>query len=325
MFERSVLVLVRLWKRIIFFIIIIGTLFCNGCQSEEPEVKMERHAFLLEEDLIFIADVPSNWRYIMAPADDYYYYKEPGLYETENRYIEFIGVGEKDKDGEDNFFRLIARRGKRWFSDRDRICNSFVFQDGTKGEWEFHIWESKPHYGTGGTVPFYEGNVYELGEKYSIWLSLLGGEYDTNEQVIKEFLMSSCFRDSDLGISQEQDLLKREFITMHIWNKSVRVSFQVPEGVRVKTEEDRCYIYLDENHTFGIYPDYSGEILERSGDFHYYLNVEDFEETVYEIPSKYSGKDYYFPNHHLLIWNVNKDEVKLQECVKKIVQSMRFE
>ena len=108
-------------------------------------------------------------------------------------------------------------------------------------------------------------------------------------------------------------------------NKSIRMSLKVPEGLKIAVEDDRCYIYLDENNTVGIYPDYGGETLERSGDYHYYLNARDFEETVYEIPGKYSDHNYYFPNQYLLVWNVNKDEEELQEYAKKIVQSMRFE
>ena len=83
-------------------------------------------------------------------------------------------------------------------------------------------------------------------------------------------------------------------------------------------------IYFDADNFFKVYPDNGGGILERTGDHHYYLNVEDFEEMVYEIPSD-RGYDYYFPNQYLMIMNVDRQETKLQECVKRIVQSMRFE
>ncbi len=56
----------------------------------------------------------------------------------------------------------------------------------------------------------------------------------------------------------------------------IRMSLKVPEGLKIAVKDDRCYIYLDEDNTIGLYPDYDGEILERSGDYHYYLNTEDF-------------------------------------------------
>ncbi|MDE7209877.1 MAG: hypothetical protein K2O03_00350, partial [Lachnospiraceae bacterium] len=206
----------------------------------------------------------------------------------------------------------------------DTVCVPFIFRDGMEGGWESFTWVSKPRYGHGEEVLFYWGNVYDLEEECHISLRMLGSEYEANEQVIKDFLESACFRESDLGIDSGKELSEREWLTLHIWNKSIRMSLKVPEGLKISAEDDRCYIYLDENNTLGIYPDeYGGETLERSGDYYYYLNTRDFEDTVYEIPDKYGRNNYYFPNQYLLIWNV-MDET-LRGYAKQIVQSMRFE
>lgn len=287
-------------------------------------LETERHAFLLRDDLVFAVDVPENWRYLLTPVDDYDYYEDTDYHEQHFRYVTFVGVGEKDKDGEDNFFELTVFRGKGGLGGSDRVCEPFTFRDGTAGQWEYYIRESEPHYGTGGIVPFYTGCVYGLGGEYHIGLSMLGGEFDTNEKIITDFLASASSRDFDLKSDTGKDILEREFITLHIWNKSIRMSLQVPEGVEIKAEGDGCAIYFDADNFFKVYPDNGGGILERTGDHHYYLNVEDFEEMVYEIPSD-RGYDYYFPNQYLMIMNVDRQETKLQECVKRIVQSMRFE
>lgn len=308
-------------KLSIFTIMIFFPLGAScGLLNQNP--KTERHAFLLNNS-VFIADVPTNWRFLLEPVDDYYYYRDLA-YCDEQRSVYFMGVGEKEGE-EDNFFSFSVVEGDWNIDEYDYDRIPFTFRDGTLGEWASCIVETEPQHGDWGVLPFYYGTVYDLGKKYGIGCLMLKEEYDTNEQVIKDFLESTCFRESDLGIDGGEDISEREWLTLHIWNKSIRMSLKVPEGLKIKVEDDRCYIYLDENNTLGIYPDYEGETLERTGDYYYYLNVEDFEETVYEIPNKYSGHNYYFPSQYLMIWNVDKNDEKLQEYAKKIVQSMRFD
>lgn len=316
----------KIRKNCLFFIAAVTLSLWVGCGSQKQNPETERHAFLLEDNLVFIADVPKNWRYVLYPVNDYYYYLNlPN--DNEYRCIEFMGEGHEG-DGEDDFFTLIASKGKGGRPEEadglDAVCVPFTFRDGMKGEWESFTWVSEPHYGPGGEVPFYWGNVYSLEGGYHMSLWMLGSEYDENEQVIKDFLESACFRESDLGIDNGKELSERDWLTLHIWNKSIRMSLKVPEGLKISAGDDRCYIYLDENNTIEIYPDeYGGETLERTGDYFYSLNARDFEDTVFEIPDRYGRINYYFPNQYLLVWNV-MDEA-LRGYSKQIVQSMRFE
>lgn len=315
-------------RNFLLFAAVVGLIFGSGCGGKQPETETWRHAFLLGDGLVFAADIPKDWRYILYPVDDYGYYDRNTDHKNEERSIAFVGMGEKDKDGEDNFFTIWVHRGKWEVGEYSRVLEPFVFRDDTQGEWGFRILESAPHYGPGAVVPFYEGEVYDPEKDCGIHLLMLGGEYDANEQIIKNFLGSACFRDDDFGAEGETDVLEQGTVTLHIWNRAMRMSLQVPEGVRVRAYEgDHCAISLDEEHSFSILPDYDGDMLERSGDYHYYLNVQDFEETVYEIPTRYNEHNYYFPNQYLFVLNWDKERggEELQGCLKKIVQSMRFE
>ncbi|MDE7327391.1 MAG: hypothetical protein K2N63_14145 [Lachnospiraceae bacterium] len=322
------------WRISLLFAIIFGIFFLYGCnmQGKESQLETNRHAFLLYDDMVFIADIPQNWRYILSPTYDYSYYRN--LIENKEergRGVMFIGVGEEDKDGEDNFFMIRPQKGRgggRLYQSHPIISESFVFQDNTQGVWEYQVREDEPHYGMGGVMPFYEGNVYDLGENYHISLSMLGEEYDANEQVIKDFLKSACFRKGDLGISGEKEIWMREFLTLHIWNKSMRLSLQVPEGAGIESGNDNCWICMDMEgeERVEISVDYGGEMLERSGDYHYYLNVEDFKGPVYEIPLSIGGCNYYFPERYVMV-RISVDEAneELWNCAKRIVQSIQFE
>ncbi|MDE7210544.1 MAG: hypothetical protein K2O03_03755 [Lachnospiraceae bacterium] len=322
----------KIWKNCLLFVAAAVLALKVGCGSKKQIPETERHAFLLEDNLVFIADIPQDWRYILSPTYDYSYYHD--LIENEEergRGIMFMGIGEKDKDGEDNFFIIRPQKGRgggRLYSSQPIISNPFVFQDNTEGVWEYQVRESEPHYGTGGVMPFYEGVVYDLEGNYNITLSMLGTEYEANEPVIKNFLQSACFRNADIGICGEDEIWERELLTLHIWNKSMRLSLCVPEGVGIQSGNDNCWICMDAEgkQRIEILVDYGGEMLERSGDYHYYLNVEDFKETVYEIPLGIGGKNYYFPERYVAIRiNVDEENEELWNCAKRIVQSVRFE
>lgn len=84
-------------------------------------------------------------------------------------------------------------------------------------------------------------------------------------------------------------------------------------------------VYLDEKkeNYIRFSSDQGGEIKDRSGDYRYYLNTEDFDNVVYVIPDK---RGYYFPNHNLMIWTrLARSSKELEERIKQIVQSVHFE
>lgn len=100
-------------------------------ESSEPEV--ERHAFIMENGLVFIADLPEDWRYVLSPIYKYAYYKNlvanvGGDIEDDCR-IELIGCGEEDS--EDNFFIVAVKKGKKeLINDYPITTNPFLFSDG---------------------------------------------------------------------------------------------------------------------------------------------------------------------------------------------------
>lgn len=342
-------------KIISLCILLLGLSLCAGCSGEKrDEVTWSRHAFLLEDDLIFIADIPEDWRYVLRPVYNYLYYKELVIYDGNyhaawsgsnyaERYVEFLGrTGEYD--GLDNFFRIYASRdGFQYIEDQYRYDEesalyyyrlesgvtaqaydeSFVFADGTQGEWQYWISDEEE------TIPYskgmknmYRGIVYDTGRNFGVGLWMLQSEYAENEPVIKHFLESGCFRTSDLGISEEPDILKRDLLTLHIWNEYMCMTLSVPEGISIERSGDNIVLYLDEANTILFYPDLDADMLEPSGDFDYFLSSEDFRETVYEIP--YNG--YYFANQYIMMFlHIDEDSEDLQQLAKKIAQSVCFQ
>lgn len=146
-------------------------------------------------------------------------------------------------------------------------------------------------------------------------------------------MKSACFREDDLGIGEGDNILEREFLTLHIWDRYMNLSVCIPERVVFKKEE----FYNDNNYRDCSYTidmdgqmekvirlssNQGGGIKEISGDYRYYLNMNDFKEVVYEIPEQ---RGYYFPNHNFMMWTkIDGGSRELQEYVKWIAQSVQF-
>ena len=123
-------------------------------------------------------------------------------------------------------------------------------------------------------------------------------------------------------------------MTLHIWDEYLNISLQVPVGITLWKKDDfndvgykvRTYrVYLDQGmHTyFEIISDQGGAMIEPTGDVRFYLNTEDFKETVYELDGNARG--YYFPQWHFSVCtNVGRVNEELWEYVKKIIQSFQF-
>lgn len=81
--------------------------------QNSPAQGTERHAFLLEDDLVLIADLPVDWRYVVKPVYNYLYCTEfrDAVWEDSyyKRGVDFIGVG--GEDSEDNFFIISVGKG----------------------------------------------------------------------------------------------------------------------------------------------------------------------------------------------------------------------
>lgn len=298
----------RIKNRILCFLIfaMAEITFLTACNLQKTETNMEseRHAFWIENELIFIADVPENWRYILYPKYNHGDYRDE--IEGTDCGVRFVGKGKEDRD--DNFFQIFANAARRGTAyeyinpnvDYIRLdSNPFTFCDGTAGKWNTEIWEESFFRRGERWEIFYRAFICDAERKNYIELNMLKDEYDVNEQDIISFLNSSCFRISDLGISKEENVLKRELLTLHIWNPLMQLSVEVPEGVELGYKirpywdrgGDNClyYIYLDKEkkNYIEIEADPDGWYIEPSGDFHYYLNREDFKETVYEIPMNF--------------------------------------
>ncbi|MDE7325254.1 MAG: hypothetical protein K2N63_03085 [Lachnospiraceae bacterium] len=324
--------------------ILLATLFMVSCTAtengDEAELAMGKHAFIMDNGLIFVADVPKDWRFALWPVYDYAYYESlvnAGTeYREENCFIKFIGEGKGD--GEDNFFEIIVgKKEDSFYYEFPVTTEPFVFQDGTKGEWSSQTGRGYFFGCSRGTdiADHYEAIVQDFDKKQSIHLLMLQEEYDENEHKIRRFLESACFRENDLGEDRETDILDRDLLTLHIRERYMNLSIQMPEGVKFEREEflgaancKTCsyHFYLDQEKKTGITltMDQGGEILEPTGDYRYYVNTKDFGETVYELSSK--NNSYYFVNHNLWVrlWGDEKNQ-KLQEFRKQIVQSIRFD
>lgn len=310
----------------------------DDLEPENPEPEVERHAFIMENGLVFVADLPEDWRYVLSPIYEYAYYKNlvanvGGDIEDDCR-IELIGCGERD--GEDNFFIVTVKKGKKeLINDYPITTNPFLFSDGKKGEWSYKLWEDYLRYAMGDIRKiYYEGVIQDLETENYIYLLMLKDEYDANEREIMKFLESACFRENDLGMGGENNILERESLTLHIWDRYMNFSVSLPEGVifekkkfanESRNELFSYVVYLDEKkeNYIRFSSDQGGEIKDRSGDYRYYLNTEDFDNVVYVIPDK---RGYYFPNHNLMIWTrLARSSKELEERIKQIVQSVHFE
>lgn len=307
-----------------------------------------RHAFTLGNDLIFTADIPENWRYVLYPVYDYTYLRDlPESGDNRNRHhIEFIGAGLED--GEDNFFVITVSEGKGTFEGEFSLnlteaenlpaatSTPFKFRDGTPGTWKYQIWNGRLFHSMGDIkAAYYEGVIQPDVGNYNVHLFMLKEEYDANEAAIRDFLKSVSFSESNAGICENKKLSERKFLTMHIWDEYLNMSFGIPEGAALikndyyndANNKARSYkVYLDGNrHTyFEIVSNQGGGIIERTGDSRYYLNTKDFKETVYELTGYNGG--YYFPNWHLWVKNnIGDKNVELLEYVKGIMRSFQFE
>lgn len=366
-------------------IILLSMLLCMGCSGQRKDENLwSRHAFMVEDDLIFIADVPEEWRYVLRPVYNYLYYEElveydgnyhavQSNYDYAERYVEFVSRS-GEYDGLDNFFRIYASRdGFKYIENRyseengvyhyrleqdviaETDCKTFIFEDGTQGEWKYWITDEEE------TVPYskevktiYRGIIYDIQQNFGMGLWMLQSEYSQNERTIARFLESVCFRTSDLGISEETNVLKRDLLTLHIWNEYMCMTLSVPEGISIVKDGGNIIIYFDEDKENKIcfYPDSDADILEPSGDFDYFLNSKDFEETVYEIPGKgtyryvfcenfpqgiylpFPGvfyeqfpclQGYYFANQYIMMFlDIDEKNAGLQQLAKEIAQSVRF-
>lgn len=348
--------ILRLSKQLYFGLCLL--LFCNACgeakdsslgnteNAEKPEITGEQslpeaatkcRAFILENGLAFMADVPTDWRYIISPTYEYAHYRSLAAadpsYVEESGSIEFIGLGEED--GEDNYFVLWAAKGEgRFYEDAPVDTKPFVFQDGTKGEWSYQIREDYLKHTMGDIRKnYYKALVRNKEEDCYLGLSMLEDEYGQNEQKIVEFLESVCFTKRKLGEGDKEDILTRALVDLHIWNRYMKLSLQVPKGSsfakkNFKNEEgyETCSytIYLDDGKKAGlrIESDQGAVVAEPTGDHKFNLLIEGFEETVWEFGENY----YYFPNYNVMVitWGGQGDE-KMQDYLKGIVQSVRFE
>lgn len=70
----------RIKNRILCILIcaMAEVIFLSACNLQKTETKMEseRHAFWIKNELIFIADVPENWRYILYPKYNHGDYRD---------------------------------------------------------------------------------------------------------------------------------------------------------------------------------------------------------------------------------------------------------
>ncbi|MDE7327558.1 MAG: hypothetical protein K2N63_15000 [Lachnospiraceae bacterium] len=309
-----------------------------GLGKNLPEATPTKcRAFILENGLAFMADMPVDWRYIIWPVYEYEHYRflvdKGSHYVEETGSIEFIGLGEED--GEDNYFTLWAAKGEgRFYEDAPVITAPYVFLDGTKGEWSYQVYEDYLKYAMGDKRKnYYEGIVRDKQKDGYIGLSMLEEEYNQNERKIVKFLESACFTKGKLGEKKEENILDRELVDLHIWNRYMKLSLQVPKG-SVFTREDfkneegyetsSYTIYLDDEEKIGIRieSDQGTVIAEPTGDYMYYLDIKDFEETVYNLRENL----YYFANYNILVhtWG-GKENQELQKYLKGIVQSVKFE
>ncbi|MDE7210333.1 MAG: hypothetical protein K2O03_02665 [Lachnospiraceae bacterium] len=304
------------------------------------EITTGRHAFLLGNDFFFGANIPDDWRYLLTPVYDYMYVGEILQEKTEkmdNLAVEFLGTGMED--GENDFFTITVCAGEKdfmeYYSDdfSTLVVKPFVFCDGTQGTWKYRTWEGKPHHGNIMST-YYEGIVQDIEGKCSIYLIMLKEEFDANVQIITEFLESVCIGKPSIDIDGYKSLSEQEFMTLHIWDEYLNISLQVPVGITLWKKDDfndvgykvRTYrVYLDQGmHTyFEIISDQGGAMIEPTGDVRFYLNTEDFKETVYELDGNARG--YYFPQWHFSVCtNVGRVNEELWEYVKKIIQSFQF-
>lgn len=328
-------------QKICLYALFVVLLLCAGCAgAKENETLWSRHAFLLDDDLVFIADVPEDWRYSIYPVNDYaYYYDKMNDRPVGRRHVEFVGMGERD--GEDNFFSILVSTGSTGLGSpydgepSEYVQEPFVFQDGMQGIRKYHVWETHFVYsGYKQIEEAYSEVVYDTEEKYVIRLSMLRKEYNANETEIKRFLESACFRTSDLGESEEDSVYKKDLVTLHLWDEYLCMLLQVPEGSLIKKSyynNDMGYascaytICFDESKSnYIVIRADSGDVFDSCGDTRYYLNVDDFDDIVYELTG--FGGGYYFVNQHVQVQvEIDENDTELSEYVKKIVQSIEFE
>lgn len=305
--------------------------------QKTTKITTDRHAFILGNDLVFTANIPNDWRYLFFSGYDYMDMGKIQQQQTGKVFqaaVKLVGAGMDD--GEDNFFNITVYTGKKEFmeyysDDFSTLMETpFVFCDGTQGTWKYRTWEGEPGHGNILST-YYEGIVQDAEGKCSIYLIMLKEEFDANAQEIMNFLESVCIGELSFGIDKSKKIFDQEFMTLHIWDEYLHMAFQIPEGAAL-WKKDQVYegygvrsyrIYLDQDKHiyFQITADPGGILVEPTGEISFFLNTEDFTETVYELEGG-TSEDYYFPQWHLLVQtNVGKMN---QELIKTIMRSFQF-
>lgn len=70
--------------------------------GEDQKAKTARHAFIMGDGLVFIADIPDDWRYVFSSIYEYDLLAKRVENTEKDCQIQFIGYG--NGDGTDNFF-----------------------------------------------------------------------------------------------------------------------------------------------------------------------------------------------------------------------------
>lgn len=275
-------------KKIVICGLLCVFLLCSACAVSEEDKKGDtqeecswgKHAFLLNDEDIFFASMPDDWRS----------FRPNNTYNT----LVFIYCPDEEmlSNGWEAYYTLSI---KEYTSEIFLPMDHFIFADGQTGE-KYVIDDNRknklPNWKDQGE---HTDGIISADKKYlfstSTYKTLTNGQYEKYLKYAEKFYNSMIFQKGQIGLLQE-DLTKQDMVRLHIGGR-LCLDVTVPEGMffEVRGSDDTDYslfFYLDEKkeNYIEICNDYKGD---RSDEF-WELYGKMLTDPTYEEDAEYTVK-----------------------------------
>lgn len=199
--------------------------------TAQDEVTWSKHAFLLEDEDVFFASMPDNWKSVCRQYN--------GLVS-----IYFPTEGMLSQDQREEFCRLSVVKCQNTL----KTLEDFTFADGQVGKKNgLKVYSADGKYGF----------VVESGTT-----NVQRREY---MKCSEEFYESMIFQNAQIGLSQTESLKNRDKVRLHAYLGSLWLDVTVPEGIEFHTSDaygDWLILNLDGGYVRVVYDPDQGETGE---------------------------------------------------------------
>lgn len=284
------------------------------------EVTWNKHAFLLEGEDIFFADMPEHWIGFAQNTGAVIFVPTPGRVSSSMR---------------KEYERLLVYKKNQ---DLDSL-EDFVFADGKVGKkWSVHRYDQKGLGDGQGNMGMHAINIFSADDKYMFrtdWYEgLTNLQYEEYQKYSDRFYESMMFQNAQIGLAQAESLKKRDKVRLHAYLKSLCLDITVPEGIEFHISDlygDWLILNLDGGYVRVVYNSPAGEIGEDFWDMdRKMLTDETYEEkAAYAVGNRRGEYVYYIYEfiHSQDIYaaiEVPEGDEEMLAVALDIVRSIRF-